>query len=215
VPLTVRIAAVLAVLASARSAYADDARTAAPDPAMSAAMDRYFRGELREAASFLGVGIGTAFIGSALATRRDDFGIGAASAILPISAIEIGAGLVLLVRTEGQLAGLQALHAKDPAAYRAEELPRMERVNFWFDVYKGIEIGFIALGTASIVFGAVDDRDGFVGAGIGLASQASAMLTFDLIAEQRADDYTAKIDALTPSVRPVIGPTGIGLAGRF
>jgi len=210
-----RIATLLAVVAATRSANANDAPVASPDPAMSAAMDRYFRGELREAASFLGVGIGTAFIGSALATRRDDFGIGAASAILPISAIQIGAGLVLLVRTEGQLADLQALHAKDPAAYRAQELPRMERVSFWFDVYKGIEIGFIGLGAASIVFGAVDDRPGFVGAGVGLASQASAMLTFDLIAEQRADDYTAKIEALTLSVRPVVGPTGVGLVGTF
>lgn len=213
-PSLLRISAVLAVLAATRSASAD-APVASPDAAMSAAMDRYFRGELREAASFLGVGVGTAFIGSALATRRDDFGIGAASAILPISAIQIGAGLVLIVRTEGQLADLQALHAKDPAAYRAQELPRMERVNFWFDVYKGIEIGFIGLGAASIVFGAVDDRPGFVGSGVGLASQASAMLTFDLIAEQRADDYTTRIEALTPSIRPVVGPTGVGLVGAF
>ena len=186
------------------------------DAEMRAAMRTYFRGELQEAAAFLGVGIGTAFTaGSSI--PRGDFGVGLAAAMLPVSAIEIGAGLVLLIRTDGQLADLLALHAKSPARYRAEELPRMQRVNFWFDVYKGIEIGLIGLGDGSIVFGAVDDREGFIGTGVGLAAQAGAMLTFDLVAEDRADTYTERIDALTPApvIRPVVGPTGVGLAGTF
>ncbi len=177
-------------------------------------MRRYFRGELRESASFLGVGAGTAFIGGALATQGE-FGVGAASAIFPVSAIEIGAAIVLLARTDGQLADLVALHRKSPAEYRAEELPRMRRVKLWFDVYMGVEIGLIALGGASIAFGVVDHRDGFVGAGVGLASQAGAMLTFDLFASARADSYTEHIERLTPEIRPVVGPTGVGVEGRF
>jgi hypothetical protein len=206
---------VVAALAWAEQAGAQPLDHVERDDAMRDAMRAYFRGELQEGAAFLGVGVGTAFIGSSLATRRDDFGIGAASAILPVSAIEIGAGLVLLFRTESQVADLLALHRGSPAQYRAEELPRMQRVNFWFDVYKGIEIGLIALGAGSVVFGAVDDREGFIGAGVGLAAQAGAMLTFDLVAEGRADRYTERIEALTPTVRPVVTPASIGLAGSF
>ncbi len=217
--LSIVAVAALAAPARAEQLARDDRapRTDAErDAAMRAAMRTYFRGELQEAAAFLGVGIGTAFFaGSSI--PRGDFGVGFASAVLPVSAIEIGAGLVLLIRTEGQLADLAALHAKSPARYRAEELPRMQQVNFWFDVYKGIEIGLIALGAGSIVFGAVDDRDGFIGAGVGLAAQAGAMLTFDLVAEDRADTYTERIEALTPApvVRPVVGPSGVGVVGTF
>lgn len=206
---------VCAALAWAGHAQAEPLHDAARDEEMREAMRAYFQGELQEAAAFLGVGIGTAFIGSSLATRRDDVGIGAASAILPVSAIEIGAGLVLLFRTDSQLADLLALHRKSPAAYRREELPRMQRVNFWFDVYKGIEIGLIALGTGGVIFGAVDDREGFIGAGIGLAAQAGAMLTFDFVAEGRADRYTERIEALTPRVRPILTPASIGIGGTF
>lgn len=108
---------------------------------------------------------------------------------------------------------MRPFYDRSPHGYRREELPRMQRVNAWFDVYMGIEIGLIGLGAASIVFGAVDDRDGFIGAGVGLASQASAMLTFDLVASDRARRYTERIEALT--VRPVVGPTGLGVVGSF
>lgn len=183
-------------------------------PPMETSMRRYFAGELDEAAAFLGVGIGSAFIAGSF-IPRGDFGVGLASAVLPVSAIEIGAGLVLLIRTRGQVDDLATQLRRDPAAYEADELPRMEAVNFWFDVYMGIEIGLVALGAGSIVFGAVDDREGFIGAGVGLAAQASAMLTFDLVAGARADAYTARIEALDVSVRPVVSPALIGVAGAF
>jgi hypothetical protein len=198
---TVAIAAVTA----STSSFADE-----PSATMAYEMRSYFDGELNEGAAFLGVGIGTAYIGGSL-IPTGDLGTGAAAAILPVSAIQIGAGLVLIVRTKGQLRDLLTLHGKNPAAYRREELPRMQRVNFWFDVYMVAEVSLMALGGASLIFGVADDRPGFVGAGVGLAAQSGAMLTFDLFASRRADRYTHFIERLTP----VVGPTSIGLQGQF
>lgn len=116
--------AIAAMMASSPS-FADDSSAT-----MAHEMRSYFDGELNEGAAFLGVGIGTAYIGGSL-IPTGDFGIGAAAAILPVSAIQIGAGLVLivmgltLVRTKGQLSDLLTLHRKSPAAYRSEELARM------------------------------------------------------------------------------------------
>ncbi len=177
-------------------------------------MREYFDGELDEAAAFLGVGVGTAFIAGSF-IPRGYFGVGLAAAVLPVSAVEVVAGLVLLGRTSSQVAELSSVLIRDPSRYRDEELARMQGVNFWFDVYMGIEIGLIAVGAASVVFGAVDDRSGFVGAGLGLAAQAGAMLTFDLVAAARADEYTARIEEFSMSVRPVVSPALLGVAGNF
>ncbi len=171
----------------------------------------YFAGELDEAAVFLGMGIGTAYVGSSLAAGTGDFGIGAVSAIVPISAIQIGAGLVLLARTRGQTRDLLALLRKSPSALQKAELPRMRRVSSWFDVYMGIEIGLVALGAGSIAFGVVDDRDGFIGAGVGLASQATAMLTLDWVASRRATQYLRALERVTAFVTPLPGGRGAAL----
>jgi len=208
---TVGCATLCAIVSATTLATADDG---VRDAQMASAMRSYFAGELAEGAAFIGIGAGTAYVASSLA-GGGDFGIGLASAMLPVSAIQIGAGLVLWVRTEGQVASLLALHARDPAAYRKEELPRMERVNYLFDVYKVIEVGLITLGGASIAFGVADHREGFVGAGVGLATQGGAMLTFDLLAEDRAQVYTSRIRRLTPSIEPVASPKGLGFRGFF
>ncbi len=207
------LARVASVALAVAASFPGPVGAAEGDP-MERALDRYFEGEVREAASFLGVGAGTAFFGGAVVSRSD-FGIGLGSALLSVSAIELGAGIVLLARTPDQVAELRALYRRDPGAYRREEGERMERVNLWFDVYMGIEIGLMGLGGASILFGALDDRPGFVGAGVGLAHQASAMLTFDLLAARRADVYTEAISALPVAVRPVAWPGGAALRGEF
>ncbi len=197
-------ALMLAVATHATPSQAEESSTAR-------SVETYFGGELDEAAVFLGMGIGTAYLGGSLAVATDDFGIGAVSAILPISAIQIGAGIVLLARTRGQTRDLLTLLRRSPAAFRRAELPRMRRVSSWFDVYMGIEIGLVALGAGSIAFGAVDDRPGFVGAGVGLASQATAMLILDLVASRRATKYLRAIERVTAFVAPLPGTRGAAL----
>lgn len=203
-----------AIVASAAIAMSLVAARDARGDEMTQAMRTYFGGELTEGAAFLGAGIGTGFIGISL-IGRGDFGVGAASAILPVSAIQFVAGMVLVVRTKGQLADLEALYAKGPAAYREKEGKRMVGVKRGFVIYTVAEIVLVALGGASVAFGAVDDRPGFVGAGVGLATQAAGMLTFDLIASRRASVYADAIDRLAPVVSPVVSPTGIGLRASF
>jgi hypothetical protein len=199
-PRVVRGAAALGlvVLLAGLPARADDRARPEEAEEMVVHLRNYFGGELDEAAWWLGVGAGAAYTGSSLAASGRDEGIGASIPLLAIGAIQLGAGIVLLARTDGQIRDLSALARKDLAAYRAEELPRMERVNFWFDVYQAVEISLMVVGFAGIVYGAVDHQDAVMGAGIGLATQATAMLSFDVIAAARADEYSDWIRALTP-----------------
>ncbi|HZO16349.1 MAG TPA: hypothetical protein VFB62_23910 [Polyangiaceae bacterium] len=184
-----------------------------PADEMVGHMERYFAGELDEAAVFTGLGGGAAFVGGSLIANGSDMALGASIPLLAVSAIQLGAGIVLLVRTGDQVRDLRAKARKNLAAYRAEELPRMARVNFWFDVYKGIEIGLALLGVAGMAYGQADDRPAVFGAGIGLTSQSLAMLSLDLVAEDRADRYTSWILRLTPPTSAA--PPGWSVEGRF
>jgi hypothetical protein len=205
--LSIRVAAFFAALLLTNAARADDSE------AMVAHMQRYFRGELDEAAVFMGVGSGAAYVGGSLIAQGSDIAIGTAIPLLAVSAIQIGAGVVLLARTEGQMRDLAAKARRDLKAYRAEELPRMERVNFWFDVYKGIEISLALIGVAGMATGQALDEPAVFGAGIGLTSQSLVMLSLDLVAEDRADTYTSWILRLTPPTRDAL--PGLSLHGRF
>jgi hypothetical protein len=191
----------------APSAHADDSEK------MVGAIERYFHGELDEAAVFLGVGSGAGYIGGSLIANGSDFGLGASIPLIAVGAIQIGAGMVLLIRTDAQIRDLSAKARRDLRAFRAEELPRMERVNFWFDVYKGIEISLALVGVAGMAYGQAGDEPAVFGAGLGLSAQALAMLSLDLVAESRADEYTSWIVRLTPPTSAA--PPGLLVQGRF
>ncbi len=193
---------------------------AEPEP-MVAHLRDYFHGELDEAAAWLGVGAGAAYLGGALIANGRDEARAASVPVLTFGAVEIGAGIVLLARTGRQIRELSALARRDLGAYRAVELPRMERVNGWFDVYLSIECIAIAAGGGTALYGAIARTHGFgrgadraFGAGLGLAAQGVAMLTFDLTAAARAREYTRWIRHLTVAPATADGP-GIRVLGAF
>ena len=85
----------------------------------------------------------------------------------------------------------------NPTKLVQEELPRMQRVNKKFIVYRWVEILLLLTGIVlAIVFHASDDRRFIRGLGIALAVQAALMLGADFFAERRAIAYTNQLAQL-------------------
>ena len=151
---------------------------------MSEALARYFALEKQGSVVFVAVGLASV-MAAVLLFRTPGKGAAAPFAILGLGAAVVGGAVWM--RTDGQVAALQAVLDESPAALKAAEVPRMERIQRNFRVIKAIEIALLAAGLAlAFVFprGAV-----LHGVGAGLAVQASLLLLLDLTASRRADDY--------------------------
>jgi hypothetical protein len=65
-----------------------------------------------------------------------------------VAAIQLAVGGTVLLRTDRQVAALEARLAADPAGFRDLEAARMERVMAGFRLYKTVEIALLAAGIA-------------------------------------------------------------------
>ncbi|HYA59566.1 MAG TPA: hypothetical protein VED85_04325, partial [Burkholderiaceae bacterium] len=98
------------------------------------------------------------------------------------------------LRTDGQLAQLTQQIASAAQTTRQEELARMQVVMKNFRVYKTIEIVLLGVGIAFIAF--LQRLDWAAGVGAGLVLQSAFMLTLDMFAEARGQDYVKALSAL-------------------
>jgi hypothetical protein len=153
----------------------------------------YFHAEKQEALLFLLVGV-AALLASGLLLRGDGPWRSMAWPLTAVAAIQVVVGLTVFLRTDAQLAGLVANLASDPAACRAEELARMSRVMWSFQVYGLIELLLIAAGVALAAL--QPGRQSLYAIGVGLVIQASLMLVLDLFAAQRGRAYLEAIARL-------------------
>ncbi len=197
-------AAFLAAAAVALSAGAARAGEGAPPPplgaaALSADLHLYFEGEVREASVFAGAGMAAAAVASVL-LEHPGVGRGAAYPLIGVGIIQIAAGLVLHLRTDAQVAKLDALLASDPAALRAAELRRMERVVVQFLVLEVVELALAAGGAGMAIAGAALDEELLTGIGVGLGIQALVMFGLDWLAHRRASRYLASLRRFEPTV---------------
>ena len=161
---------------------------------LQATMAAYFLAEKQESVIFVLVGLLAIGISLYLLLTRHSYR-GMAYPLIAVGLIQIAVGGSVYLRTDAQLAALRAQLETAPAEYKAEELPRMEKVAVNFTVYKGIEIALLAAGIAMTF--AFRQRASLHSAGIGLIAQSSLMLVLDLIAERRADGYIALIRELS------------------
>jgi hypothetical protein len=112
-----------------------------------------------------------------------------------IALIQLGVGGSVYFRTDTQVAELSAQMSAEPAAYKAAELARMDKVSKNFEIYKVIEIVLLAAGI--VMAYALRRSEVFYGVAVGLIMQASVMLVLDLFAERRADTYVVAVTALS------------------
>lgn len=158
-------------------------------------IELYFRAEKLESLVFLALGVLTvALSGWLIWQHRTSLTIGLAIPLALVGLIQLAVGSTVYKRAEGQLTHLQRLHHEAPDQFAAEELPRLAAVNANFDTYKLIEIGFVLIGTGLIYF--LQQRDFWLGLGLGMLLQGTAMLAADVFAERRADSYTAFVRQL-------------------
>ncbi|HSP06923.1 MAG TPA: hypothetical protein VLR94_07080 [Acidobacteriota bacterium] len=162
---------------------------------MTDAIQSYFQAEKSESLLFLGVGIIALGAGIFFLLRGGAFQKGMACPLIAIALIQIVVGGAVYFRTDRQVAGLLAQYQSSAAEYKEQELPRMEKVNRSFDLYKIIEIVLLLAGIALALYFRGRSA-GWTGAGLGLSLQAALMLTLDLFAEARADVYTKFIRGL-------------------
>jgi hypothetical protein len=160
---------------------------------MHVAVITYFVGEKRESLLFLMAG-GAAIAASVYLWVTSSPLRAMAFPFVGIALIQLAVGWTIYSRTDRQAQELHTLLAKDSPAFTRTELPRMEKVQRSFRIYKAIEIALLAAGFAGIFL--LRDRSALDAVSLGLALQAALMLVFDLAAERRADLYLAEIRRL-------------------
>jgi hypothetical protein len=158
---------------------------------MKAQMTSYFFAEKWEGLVFVLVGVLAVGL-TAWLWRGPYRGMGVP--LVLVALIQIGVGGTVFLRSDAQLAQLEAQLDTAPLALREREVPRMEKVMANFRVYKIIELCIFALGVA-LTF-AFPNRDFVYAAGIGCIAQGAFMLVLDLFAEHRGAAYLEAVRSL-------------------
>jgi uncharacterized membrane protein HdeD (DUF308 family) len=161
---------------------------------------KYFMAEKQESLLFLVIGI-IAIILSVIffffIKNNPSFFKGAAIPLLLIGLIQCMVGYSVWARSDKQRIDVAYKMGMEPVGFvKNEELPRMQKVNKSFVIYRYTEIALIIAGIALIIFFRNNpERVFWYGLGVTLAIQAAIMLGADYFAEQRALNYTKQVEA--------------------
>jgi len=159
---------------------------------VSDALARYFAAEKQGSLVFVAVGV-LSLVAAALLARTPWKGALWPPLVLGLGALVVGGGVWL--RTDRQVAELQATLARSPPELRSVEVPRMERIQRTFRLIKTVEIVVLAAGLALAFLFARGSTAYAVG--VGLAVEAAILLGLDLLASRRADVYVDALRRLT------------------
>ena len=146
----------------------------------------YFDGERTGSMLFLVIA-GIAILMSVYVLANESDYRFVAAPLLVVAALQVVAGGAVFLRTPKQVTRLAVQLDDDPQAFRAAELPRMERVQRSFRILKVVEIVLILAGMLLTYL--YRDNIALYAVGIGLIAQGAASLVLDLLAERRADLY--------------------------
>lgn len=166
-------------------------------------IEKYFVAEKQESLVFLVIGI--IAIAAAVAFYfflKSSFFKGAALPLLAIGLIQVIVGYTVYARSDGDRIRNVYAYDMDPGSLKQREVPRMEKVNRNFGIYRWVEIALLAAGVVLIL---VNSRNPggtsfWYGFGIALALQSFLMLGADYFAEKRALQYHKGLVEFTRSV---------------
>jgi hypothetical protein len=150
----------------------------------------YFQAEKQESAVFVLMGIAS-IAAAAWAWKRRPRYRAIAYPVVAIALIQIVVGGTVFARTDAQVTALVEQRRVAPAAFRAGEQARLDKVMANFRVYKTIETAMLVAGAGLVVF--FRKRPALAAVGVGCLLQGSAMLVFDLFAEERGRVYVEAI----------------------
>lgn len=117
--------------------------------------------------------------------------------LVAVGIIQIIVGGSVYLRSDDQIATLRKQVQTAPAAYKADEIKRMDVVNRNFIIYKWVEVALFLAGVGLVMMFPRNNTWYFIGAG--LIMQSAFMLSADLFAEHRAHLYVDYINQYIPS----------------
>jgi hypothetical protein len=154
-------------------------------------IEKYFIAEKQESLLFLVLGIAAIILAIAFYFFiRTSFYKGAAIPLVVIGIIQLVAGFIVYNRSDADR--IRNIYAYDmnPGELKQEEIPRMEKVNRNFVIYRWVEIALMAVGFVIILLiGKNADRPFWYGFGLTVLIQAAIMLGADYVSEKRGLAY--------------------------
>lgn len=158
-------------------------------------IENYFSGEKTQAAIIFFIGLAVVlFAIAALLFLKTQSWSGIAMIAGIIAIIQLCIGGIVYNRTDKQRTDMVYNYDMNPQKIITGEIPRMQKVNTRFTLYRLIEIAGIVIGVLIIFyFRANISRQFWMGAGIALVIQSAILFATDSIASARAKTYTEKM----------------------
>lgn len=134
-----------------------------------------------------------------------------AAAAVPLALVglvQLASGASVLLRTPRRRRALALRLVQDPAAYRAEELARMEREMAGFRVYRTMAAAVLALGLLPLLL--LRHDPGWLAVGLSAVAEGALLLVLVLSAQARGRAYVAALRRFLDPAAPVAGETDLG-----
>lgn len=165
-------------------------------------IEKYFTAEKSESLVFIFIGIAAVIAAVVFFFfLKTNFYKGMAWPLLLIALIQITVGYTVYKRSDNDRQRNVYAYDLNPSELKIKEIPRMEKVNKNFVLYRWIEIALAVAGlTLIILYRSNTDRSFLYGLGLGLLIQALIMLGADYFAEARAKEYTKGLKEFTQKI---------------
>ncbi len=214
-----------ALLTTSFTASADDgvpASNPTAPPAIGDEMRGYYASEKSTAYLFIGVGTASAAAGGVLvgtAPHDGDFARGLGWSLLGVGGLEaIGAAFYAL-QVNAELDHYEGALARDPSAFKREELTHIHGTTSRFVVYRLSELGLALAGAGVATYGFIKNQDTWKGVGIGVGAEALTFFVLDAFGQARAKEYEDQVQRFEPRVGLQVGgaqrPWGVSVGGLF
>jgi hypothetical protein len=182
---------VAACLVFSSVASAQEAPVPIGQAEMRADLHRFFSGDKRHSLILFSVGVSSLVAGGVLVSQPG-FARATSYPLLGVGLLQAIVGGGIYLRTNKQVAALDAQLSSDPGAVKAGEYKRMSRLHLQYRIIEIAEIAMIlAGGTLLIVGGTTNtgDQEVLQGVGLGLVITGAVTLPLDLIADRRGERY--------------------------
>ena len=159
-------------------------------------MRAYFAAEKNEALLFILIGLATlTTAGFCWLVWRQPFYQGMAWPLALISLIQLMVGGTVYFRTDRDVAFFTQRFEANRSEFAKRASAKMRVVMRNFVIYRWVEIGFMVVGLALILWH--PKADFWKGCGAGMFLQGGLMLVADFFAEKRGHEYVKALEELT------------------
>jgi hypothetical protein len=197
-------APLVCALAWSTTARAQDASRDAVEQDMRG----YYAGERNSAYVIGGTGALAAGAGAYLVTRDTEFARGLGWPLVVMGGLEALGAVFYAFQVSAETDHYASVLARDPTAYRAEEIDHIQGTSKRFVFYRLTELSFAVAGAGVGIYGLATNRDALKGAGLGVAGLAIPFFIIDSINDARASRYLRDVRGFQPSVG--VQPTSVG-----